>query len=102
MRSTSICAIVIGAVLASQVAVAAENNPARGQRIFAACAACHSLEPNRNLTGPSLADLWGRRAGSLSGFTRYSDALKSAGIIWDDQTLNPWLRTRDTSFPATP
>src|SRR5258708_22116178 len=46
---------------------------------------------DRDMTGPSLADLWGRKAGGLSSFERYSDALKSSGIIWDDRALDGWL-----------
>lgn len=72
-------------------AAAVNGNPAQGQHVFGACAACHSLEPNRNMTGPSLADLWGRKAGSLPSFSRYSPALKSANIEWNDKTLDEWL-----------
>ncbi|WP_347337068.1 c-type cytochrome [Bradyrhizobium retamae] len=43
------------------------------------------------MTGPSLADLWGRRAGTLPSFDRFSDALKSSGLTWDDRTLDQWL-----------
>jgi cytochrome c len=64
---------------------------ARGERLFRACAACHSLEPGKNMTGPSLAELWNRKAAGLESFMRYSPALKSSGIIWDDQTLDAWL-----------
>lgn len=63
----------------------------RGQRDFRACAPCHSLEPDPNMTGPNLANLWGRNAGSLRSFERYSDALKSSGIIWDNRSLDGWL-----------
>lgn len=34
-----------------------------GRQDFRACAPCHSLEPDQNMTGPSLASLWGRKAG---------------------------------------
>lgn len=37
-------------------AAAQAGDPAHGEPMFRACAACHSLEPNRNMTGPSLAD----------------------------------------------
>jgi cytochrome c len=77
-------------VLASPVP-AQHSNASRGQRDFRVCAPCHSLEPDRNMTGPSLAGLWGRKAGSLQSFERYSDALKSSGIIWDDRSLDGWL-----------
>src|SRR5690242_170539 len=72
---------------------------ARGERDFRACAPCHSLEPDRNMTGPSLAGLWGRKAGSLPTFERYSDALKSSGIIWDDRSLDGWLTDPDRMVP---
>jgi cytochrome c len=68
-----------------------EGNAGRGARVFGACAACHALEPDRNMTGPSLAGLWNRKAGSLPSFDRYSSALKGANIVWDDATLDAWL-----------
>ena len=70
---------------------AAEGDPARGQRLFGACAACHSLQSDQNMTGPSLAGLWQRKAGSVETFARYSAALKSANIVWDDKTLDQWI-----------
>ena len=75
------------------------GDAARGERDFRACAPCHSLEPDRNMTGPSLAGLWGRKAGSLPSFERYSDALKSSGIIWDDRSLDGWLTDPDGMVP---
>jgi len=70
---------------------AAEGNPARGQRLFGACAACHSLRPDQNMTGPSLAGVWDRKAGTLKSFSRYSPALTSANIVWNDKTLDEWI-----------
>jgi cytochrome c len=70
--------------------LALEGNPTRGQRVFGTCAACHSMEPHKNMTGPSLAQLWGRKAGTLPSFSRYSPALKSANIEWNDNTLDEW------------
>ena len=43
------------------------------------------------MTGPSLAGLWNRKAGSLASFSRYSSALKSANIVWNDKTLDDWI-----------
>ena len=68
-----------------------EGNSTRGERVFNACAACHSLQPDQNMTGPSLAGLWNRKAGSVASFSRYSPALKSADIIWNDKTLDDWI-----------
>jgi cytochrome c len=89
-----VCTIAIVAASLSAFVVsgyAVEGNPARGQRVFGACAPCHSLEPNRNMTGPTLADVWNRKAGSVTGFSRYSPALKSSGVMWDDKTLDAWI-----------
>ncbi len=74
-------------------ALAQLGDATRGQRDFRACSPCHSLEPDRNMTGPSLANLWGRKAGSLPSFERYSDALKSSGIIWE------WLFSKTPPSP---
>jgi cytochrome c len=81
-------------------ASAAEGNPARGQRLFGACAACHSLQPDSNMTGPSLANVWNRKAGSLPSFNRYSDALKSANIVWNDKTLDEWIKDPQNIVPG--
>jgi cytochrome c len=43
------------------------------------------------MTGPSLAGIWNRKAGTLPSFTRYSPALKSSNIEWNDKTLDEWI-----------
>jgi cytochrome c len=76
-------------------------NLERGQQVFAqACIACHSLEPEKNMTGPSLSALWGRKAGALPSFTRYSPALKSADVVWEDETLDEWLANPQAFIPG--
>ena len=79
---------------------AAEDNLARGERLFGACAACHSLQPDRNMTGPSLSAIWNRKAGTLAGFHRYSPALKSADVVWNEQTLDEWLKDPQHLIPG--
>ncbi len=79
---------------------AADANPGRGQRVFGACTACHSLQPEQNMTGPSLADLWNRKAGSLPSFNRYSSALQSANIVWNDKTLDDWIKDPQHVVPG--
>jgi cytochrome c len=73
-------------------AATAAGDPARGAQDFPVCRACHSVVPGRNMTGPSLAGIWGRKAGSLASFDRYSPALKASGIVWDERTLDAWLK----------
>lgn len=71
----------------------------QGAQLYRACAACHSLAPNRNMTGPSLAGIWGRKAGSLKSFERYSPALKSSNVVWDENTLDQWLKSPARFIP---
>jgi cytochrome c len=80
--------------------MAEPGNAARGEHMYRACVACHSLEPNRNMTGPSLAEVWNRKSGSLASFPRYSPALKSAGIIWNDDTLDEWIKDPQHFIPG--
>jgi cytochrome c len=91
---------VLGATSTSGSVFAQSPNDERGQRAFGACAACHSLEPNRNMTGPSLANLWNREAGGLQNFDRYSPALKSSGIIWDNKSLDEWIKDPQRFIPG--
>lgn len=94
-------------VTAALVAVAfmsgsafAAGDVARGEHVFEACAACHSLEPDKHMTGPSLAGLWNRKAGSVASFMRYSPALKASGIVWDDKSLDAWLTNPQRLVPG--
>ncbi len=79
----------------------ADGDPKRGAKIYGVCAACHSLEPALNLTGPSLAGLWGKKAASVTDFVRYSSALKEQGFIWDETSLNAWLTDPNAFVPGT-
>jgi cytochrome c len=81
-------------------ATAEPGDAARGERMYRACIACHSLEPNRNMTGPSLAEVWNRKSGSLASFPRYSPAFKSAGIVWTDDTLDEWVKDPQHFIPG--
>lgn len=93
-------AVLTSCVITSQ-SYAAEGNSARGQRVFGACAACHSLQPDQNMAGPSLANLWNRKAGTLASFSRYSPALKSARIEWNDKTLDEWITDPEHVVPGS-
>lgn len=100
-------AVLAALALDATSAAHAQGDAQRGAKLFPQCAACHTLEPGRNLTGPSLADLFGRKAGTVSSFLRYSDALKRSGVVWDENTLDVWLKDpgkfilgNDMTFPG--
>ena len=77
------------------------GDAARGATVFQSCAACHSTAPGVDMTGPSLAHAWGRKAGTAPGFSRYSDAMKHADVVWDETTLDRWLTNPDAFIPGT-
>jgi cytochrome c len=51
------------------------------------------------MTGPSLAGIWGRQAGKLPSFDRYSPAITSSAIIWEDAALNAWIADPQKFIP---
>lgn len=87
-------------LVAATACAAAEGNPERGAKVFQACMACHSLEKGQHMTGPSLAGIWGRKAGTTEGFRRYSDALKRSGVVWDERSMDAWLRDPAAFVPG--
>ncbi len=79
---------------------AADGNAERGKQVFRVCVACHSIEKGAHRTGPSLADIWGRRAGTVDGFRRYSEALKGSNAVWNENTLDQWLKDPQAFAPG--
>lgn len=78
----------------------ADENLAAGEKLFAKCKTCHSLEAGANKVGPSLYGVFGRTAGTDEGFN-YSDAMKSSGIVWDETTLDQYLTKPKQMVPGT-
>ena len=58
---------------------------------FSRCAGCHSTQAGQNKIGPTLAGVFDRPSGSVSGYN-YSAAMKNAHLTWDDQTLDKFLQ----------
>ncbi len=87
-------------LLLSSNSIYAAGNPASGVKVFQQCAACHSVKAGEHLTGPSLADVWNRKAGTAAGFRRYSDALQRSGVVWDGKTLDQWLSNPERFIPG--
>ena len=82
---------------------AAEQRDA-GERAFQKCYACHSVDPKeKDLSGPNLAGVIGRRAGALADFT-YSPAMKKAGaegLVWNEGALERYLADPLEMIPET-
>jgi cytochrome c len=69
-----------------------------GKSVFQACAACHATD-HANRVGPGLEGIVGRKAGTVPGF-HYSNAMKNAGIVWDDKWLNAYLESPQKAVPG--
>ncbi len=82
--------LAIGVTVLSQYARAA-GDPARGASVFQQCSACHSIVAGDHMTGPSLAKIWLKKAGTVEQFGRYSDAMKRSDVVWNEPTLDARL-----------
>lgn len=67
---------------------------------FAQCRACHAVEPGRHGVGPSLAGVYGTKAGEVAGYS-FSAAMKGSGLTWDDATLDRYLAAPMKVVPGT-
>ena len=80
-------ASVVWLALASGAANAADAE--HGKVLFAPCAACHAERADS--LGPSLKGVYGRKSASLEDF-RYSNAMKRANLVWDDDNLRAYIK----------
>jgi cytochrome c len=101
---TAGAAALVAAAALLIAALAAGAEPARGERVFQRCFACHSVVAGEDaLPGPNLRAVLGRRAGTLPGF-RYSPAMVEAGargLVWTRTTLDAYLADPQTYLPGT-
>jgi cytochrome c len=88
--------MMAAAVLCTAAIPAMAADPAAGEKAFAVCKACHKVgEGAKNGVGPVLNGVVGRAAGSAEGY-KYSDAMASSGITWDEANLAEYLKNPKT------
>lgn len=77
----------------------AQGNAEAGHQLYQArCTACHSLDFNG--VGPAHRGVFGRNAAQAEGFGGYSKALKSSGLVWNEQNLDRWLTNPEQLVPG--
>jgi cytochrome c len=84
------------AVASTPAPVAAAGPP----ESFKQCAICHKVEPGKHGLGPSLANVFGAKAGEAAGF-RYSPAMAAADLTWNQATLDRYLDNPQAVVPGT-
>lgn len=80
--------------------VYADADPAKGERVFNKCKACHHLEKGENATGPYLYGVVGRKVDSAEGY-KYTGALEKVVDVWDPDHLNKFLENPQGYAPGT-
>lgn len=81
---------------AASVADAGNKPPAA----FMQCVTCHSTEKGKHGVGPSLAGIYGTKAGDVAGYA-FSEPMKASGLTWDDKTLDTYLTNPMKMVPGT-
>jgi len=74
------------------------GNAANGQKLYAICMGCHSIDEND--VGPRHRGVVGRMAGRVPGYA-YSPALAASKIVWTPQAIDQWLRGPSKMVPGT-
>jgi cytochrome c2 len=90
MKTIVAIILSLSVILASGVA-SADGNAKKGKRVFNKCKACHTLAEGKNRIGPSLHGIIGRKSGTAPKF-HYSSAMKKANIVWNEKTLDQFLK----------
>ena len=74
----------------------------KGRGLFnTRCASCHHVGPSaRAAFGPQLNAVFGRKAGGTDDY-RYSDAMKTSTVVWNDDTLRAFLQSPGKVVPGT-
>ena len=90
----------VGEQPATAVAEASMAAAGEAPAAFNQCKICHTTEPGKNLIGPSLAGIYGRKAGAAAGYP-YSAAMRASGLTWDDATLDRFLEAPMKVVPGT-
>ncbi|MDQ8728719.1 cytochrome c family protein [Bradyrhizobium sp. LHD-71] len=97
MRTFFLALTVLTASASHVLAQSAEA----GERVYTQCRACHQVgETARNLVGPQLNGIFGRKSGTIEGYN-YSQANKNANITWDEATFRDYIVDPRGKVPGT-
>ena len=82
------------ALLATATAAFADGDPAKGEKVFKKCKACHMIGPDaKNRVGPELNGIIGRKIATAPDY-KYSKAMTEFGEthdVWSAELLHEYL-----------
>jgi cytochrome c len=95
---TLLIAVAISLISGS---MAGAQDIAAGATSFKKCVACHDVGPTaKNKLGPVLNGLDGRKSGTIAGYN-YSEANKSSGITWNEESFLDYIKDPKAKIPKT-
>ena len=100
MKHTPTALLSVFVALLFSVTTVAAADVAKGKRVYNKCKACHVVNKEKNKIGPHLVGLFGRKAGTVAGF-KYSKSMKTSGIVWNEKTLDAYLKKPRTMIKGT-
>ena len=99
MRFTNVISVfAAGAVLILASEALAAGDIGKGKRLAKKqCVVCHTMQKGEaNRLGPNLFNVFGRQAASVKDY-KYSKAMASSGIVWDEAAFTEFL-TKPKNF----
>ncbi len=101
MKGLVLAVLLLGSGAAGAQDAPAPGDPARGEKVFVKCRACHQIGPDaHNAVGPVLNGVIGRHSGVYPGYD-YSDANKNSGLTWDEATFREYIKGPQAKVPGT-
>ncbi len=83
-------------------ALLAVADPSAGERVFAKCVSCHTIEQGGpNGIGANLYGVVGEEIAAPRGGFEFSSALKDVGGDWTFEKLDEWLKSPRAYAPGT-
>lgn len=93
--------VVVALALLAVAPAAQAQDAAAGEKVFAQCRACHQVgEGAKNMVGPLLNGLFGRKSGTIEGYS-YTPANKESGITWNEEVFAEYIRDPKAKIPGT-
>jgi cytochrome c len=105
MRKVLRVAAALTALMLCGGSALAAGDAAKGKADFttALCATCHQIGPGaKNLVGPELNGIVGRKAASVADYPTYSAGMKKLGadgFVWTEENIDKWIANPKAMIP---